>query len=168
MFYIKQNIPCRRVGAFLFACSVEILTIEINLGKEKVNFCHVYTPWHKQWLFSKWAWQDNYFLRSLYKNCVLLGYLNIVRDKTHLQNFCEIFQFEYLIKKSTCNKGDTPTGIGHIITNIPKRFMKSMEVETGSSYHQKMITTIFCSAFTKGNPKSFFYRYYRKFDLEHF
>ena len=91
----------------------------------------------------------------MYKNYVLLDDLNIVRDNTQLQNFCEIFLFEHLIKKSTCHKGDTPTGIGNIITNISKCFMKSMVLETGSSYHRKMIMTIFRSTFTKGNPNLF-------------
>ena len=58
------------------------------------------------------------FYNTLYKNYVLLGDLNIVRDNTQLQN-CESFVFEHLTKKPTCYKGDTPTGIDHIATNIP-------------------------------------------------
>ena len=85
----------------------------------------------------------------MYKNCVLLGDLNIVRDNTQLQNFCGSFVFEHL-KIPTCYKGDTPTGTAHIITNIPKRFMESMALETGISDHHKMIMTIFCSTSPKG------------------
>ena len=81
--------------------------------------------------------------------------LNIVHDNTQSQNFCESFLFEHLIKKLTCNKGDTPTGIDHITTNIPKRFMKSMALETGISDHHKMVMTIFCSTFAKDKPKTF-------------
>ena len=92
---------------------------------------------------------------ALYTLCVLLGDLNIVRDNTQLQNFYESFLFEHLIKKPTCYKGDTPTGIDHIITNIPKRFMKSIALETGISDHNKMIMTIFRSTFAKGKPKLF-------------
>ena len=94
--------------------------------------------------------------------------MNIVRDNTQLQNFCESFLLEHLIKKPTCYKGDTPTGIDHIITNIPKRFMKSMALETGISDHHKMIMTIFHSAFPKGKPKTFYYRCYKKFNSEQF
>ena len=98
----------------------------------------------------------------------MLGDLNIVRDNTQLQNFCESFLFEDLTKKPTCYKGDTPTGTDHIITNIPKRFMKSMALETGISDHHKMIMTIFRSTFAKGKPKTFYYRCYKKSNLEQF
>ena len=108
------------------------------------------------------------FYSTLYKNCVLLGDLNIVRDNTQLQNLCESFLLEHLIKKPTCYKGDTPTGIDHIIINIPKRFMKSIALETGILDHYKMIMTIFRSTFAKGKPKTFYYRCYKKFNLEQF
>ena len=85
----------------------------------------------------------------------MFGDLNIVQDNTQLQIFCESFLFEHLIKKPTCYKGDTPTGIDHIITNIPKRFMKSMALETGISDHHKMIMTIFLLNLRKVNPKLF-------------
>ena len=105
---------------------------------------------------------------ALYTLCVLLGDLTIVRDNTQLQNFYESFLFEPLIKKPTCYKGHTPTGIDHIITNIAKRFMKSMALETGISDHHKMIMTIFRSTFAKGKPKTFYYRCYKNFNLEQF
>ena len=54
----------------------------------------------------------------------MLDGLNIVRENTQLQNLCESFLFKRLIKKPTCYKGDTPTGIDHIITNIPKLLQK--------------------------------------------
>ena len=49
--------------------------------------------------------------------------------------------------------GDTQTGIDHITTNIPKRFMKSMALETDISDHHKLIMTIFRSFLQKVNPK---------------
>ena len=44
--------------------------------------------------------------------------------------------------------------------------MKSMTLETGISDHHKMIMTIFRSTFAKGKPKTFYYRCYKKFNLE--
>ena len=104
----------------------------------------------------------------MYKNCILLGYLNIVRDNTQLQNFYESFLFEHLIKKPTCYKGDNPTGIDHIITSIPKSFMKLMALETAISDNNEMMMTTFCSTFAKSKSKSFYYRCYKKFNLEQF
>ena len=70
--------------------------------------------------------------------------------------------FEHLTRKTTCYKGDTPTGIDHIIRNIPKHFIKSMVLETGISDHHKMIMNIFCSTLAKGKPETFYYCCYKK------
>ena len=104
----------------------------------------------------------------MYKNCVLLGDLNIVRDNTQLQNFCESIVFEHLIKKATCHKGDTPTRFDHIIINTPKRFMKSVALETGTSDRHRMIVTVFHSRFANSKPKNFYCRCYEMYDSEQF
>ena len=41
MFYINQNISCKKIETFQFTSSMEILTLEINLGKEKLDFWHI-------------------------------------------------------------------------------------------------------------------------------
>ena len=156
MFYINQNIPCKKIETFQFTSSIEILTLEINLRKEKLLIFGTYKPPNiNNSSFLNELYNAITFYSTLYKNCVLLGDLNIVRDNTQLQNLCESFLLEHLIKKPTCYKGDTPIGIDHIITNIPKRFMKSMALETGISDHQKMIRTIFILLLQKINPKLF-------------
>ena len=43
-----------------------------------------------------------------------------------------------------------------------------MALETDISDHHKMIMTIFRSTFAKGKPKTFYYRCYKKFNLEQF
>ena len=35
MFYINHSIPCKKIETFKFTFSIEILTLEINKGKEK-------------------------------------------------------------------------------------------------------------------------------------
>ena len=44
MFYINQNIPCRKMETYQFASPKEILTLEINLGKEKLLIFGMYKP----------------------------------------------------------------------------------------------------------------------------
>ena len=164
MFYMSQNISCKEIGTFQLISFIEILILEINLGKWNLLIFGTYKPpKHKQWFFPvalKW------FCSTLYKNCVLLGDLKIVRGNTQLQNLCECFLFERLIKKSTCYNGDTRRGVDHIITKIPKRFMKPMVLETGISYHHEMIMIIFHSAFTKDKLKPFDDHCFKKFNLE--
>ena len=135
--------------------------LETNLGKEKLLIFSTYKPPNiNNSSFLNELYNATTFYSTLYKNCVLLGDLNIVRDNTQLQNFCESFLLEHLIKKPTCYKGDTPTGIDHIITNVPKRFMKSIVLETGIADHHKLIMTIFRST-AKGKHKTFYYRCYK-------
>ena len=167
MFYINQNIPCKKLETFQLTSSMEILTLEINLGKEKLLIFGIYElPNINNSSFLNKLYNAITFYSTLFKNCFLVGDLNIVRDNTQLQNFCESFLLEHLIKRPTCYKGDTSTGIDHIITNIPKRFMKSVALETGFSDHHKMVMTSFRSTFAKGKPKTFYYRCYKNFNLE--
>ena len=90
------------------------------------------------------------------KNCVLLVDLNVVGDNTH---FCLSSLFEHLIKKPTCYKGDTPTGIDHI--KYSKKFYE-INGFNGSNHHKM---NIFRSIFAKDNVKTFYYFCYKKFDL---
>ena len=51
MFYINQNILCNKTEIFQFTSSIEVRTLEINLGKEKLLILG--TNKHKQKLFHK-------------------------------------------------------------------------------------------------------------------
>ena len=62
MFYINQNIPCKKIETFQFTSSIETLTLEINLGKEKLLILGTYKPPNINNSFPKRALQCNYFL----------------------------------------------------------------------------------------------------------
>ena len=90
IFYINQNIPCKKRETFQFTSSIEILTLDINLGKEKLLIFGTYkSPKINNSSFLNELYNANTFYSTLYKNCVLLGDLNIVCDNTQLQNFYE-------------------------------------------------------------------------------
>ena len=87
MFLINQNIPCKKIETFQFTSSIEIHK-EINLGKQKQLIFGIYKPPN----LSKNSYLNELyyaitFYSTLYKHCVLLGDLNIVRDNIQLQNF---------------------------------------------------------------------------------
>ena len=87
MFLINQNIPCKKIETFQFTSSIEIHK-EINLGKQKQLIFGIYKPPN----VSKNSYLNELyhaitFYSTLYKHCVLLGDLNIVRDNIQLQNF---------------------------------------------------------------------------------
>ena len=88
MFYINQNILCKKIETFQFTSSIEITTLEINLGKEKLsNFGTYRPPKINNSSFLNELYNAITFYSTLYKICVLLGDLNIVCDNTQLQNF---------------------------------------------------------------------------------
>ena len=123
MFYIKRNIPCKKIETFQLTSLYRNTNVRDKSRKRKtVDFDTYKPPNINNSSFLNELYNTITFDSTLYKNCVLLGDLNIVRDNTELQNFYESLLFEYLIKKQTCYKGDTPTGVDHIITNIPNRF----------------------------------------------
>ena len=131
---------------FQCASFIEITTLEINLCKEKLLIFDTYkTPNINNGSILNGFYRARTFYNALNKYCVLFDDFNIVRDNTELQNFCNSFLLEGLIKKPTCCKQATD----HIITTIANRFMKSMALETGNSGNHRMIMTIFCSTFAK-------------------
>ena len=131
IFCVNQNIRCRKLETFQFESSVDILTLEINLGKGK--------------LFGKCKpsnINNGFFLNELYneiafynttmqllstalctKNCILLGDLSIVHDNAQLQFFASLPYLSTSSRNQFAAREILPTGIDHIITNIPKRFM---------------------------------------------
>ena len=66
-----------------YTSSIEIITLEINLGKEKLLVFGAYKPPDiNNSSFLNELYNAITFYSTLYKNCILLGYLNTVRDNT--------------------------------------------------------------------------------------
>ena len=83
MFYITQKVPRKKIEMFQFTSSIEILMLEINLGKEKLLIFGTYEPPNiNNSFFLNELYNAVTFYSTLYKNCVFLGELNIVRDNT--------------------------------------------------------------------------------------
>ena len=66
--------------------------------------------------------------------------------------------------KPTCFKGLLPSTIDLLLINNIQSFIKSNVYETGISDDQEMIISVLRKTFTKGKPKTVFYRCYRNFD----
>ena len=66
--------------------------------------------------------------------------------------------------KPTCFKGLLPSAIDLLLINNIQSFIKSNVYETGFSDDQEMIISVLRKTFTKGKPKTVFYRCYRNFD----
>ena len=83
-------------------------------------------------------------------------------ENKNLKHFCDLNQLERLILKPTCYKGKTPSTIDLIKTNHQTSFMKSDTCKTGLSDHHKMVYSFLRKIFTKGKPKTIYYRCFIK------
>ena len=82
MFYINQNIACKKMETFQFASTIEIVTLGINLKQKLLIFGTYKPPNIKNDSFLNELYSEITFFNSLFKNFVLLGGLNIVRHNT--------------------------------------------------------------------------------------
>ena len=69
----------------------------------------------------------------------MLGDWNSAVTKECMSHFCNMYDFEILIKEPTCSKNTgNPSSIDVILKNKKSKFQNSMTVETGlSDFHKK-------------------------------
>ena len=92
IFCINQNISYKKIETFQFPSSIEILTLVINVGKEKLSIFGTYkSPYINNGSFLNEVYNAITFYSTLYKNFILFGDLNKVRDNTQSEHFCEYF-----------------------------------------------------------------------------
>ena len=109
------------------------------------------------------------FYSSKYENFVVLGDFSAEKTRTHMENFCSVYNFKSLVKDSTCFRNpEKPTTIDHILTNHPKSFQHSGVYETGLSGFNRLTLTVLKVFHSKQNPKTIQYRDYKNFDNKRF
>ena len=92
-------------------------------------------------------------LLSKYENLLMLGDWNSAVSEEDMENFCEIYDLENLIREPTCFKStENPSSIDVILTNKKAKFQNSMTVETGLSDFHKMTVTVMKNHFKKKEP----------------
>jgi len=167
MILINERIACRQI--FLDECSinpeVEIITIEITLGKEdKWLLCYIYkNP----------KVTDNDFMSqfstlfdsvaSIYDNYMYIGDLNMnyLNPRNRIHDLCATHDLYNLIKTPTCQKGAVGTLLDLIL--VPhcekQRFFKGYSEDIGlSDFHSMVIAPMRKALPTKMQEFS----YYRK------
>ena len=86
-----------------------------------------------------------------------------------MQEFCESYFLENVVKKPTCFKNSAkPTCIDLIITNKPGMFQNAKTYETGLSDFHKLVVSTTKLSHKKRPPRMIKYRDYKKFSKEHF
>ena len=166
LFFIRNDLPHKELGMHYLPNNIDGIFLEITLRKNKWLILGGYNP-HKE--------NISYFLNSIgkeldkflpsYENILILGDFNSSMMEKEMQEFCEIYGLENLIKEPTCYKNPSnPSSIDVMLTNKITSFHNSITLETGLSDHHKMTLTVLKRYFKKKDPITIKYRNYKLFD----
>ena len=146
---------------------IENIFFELNLRKKKWFIMGCYNPAEES---------TSYFINNVSKNLdktlanyddiLILGDLNSTMSEVPMQNICELYNFENLIRQPTCyKKNNNPSSIDVMLTNSENSFQNTRTIETGLSDHHKTIITVIKTYSTKKEPNTINYRSYKNFDI---
>ena len=84
-------------------------------------------------------------------------------DLNSLNEFCQTYNLESIVNKSTCFKNPkNPSCIELLLTNQQERLLKAKTVKARLSEFHKMVVSVFKTSFKKQKPD------YKRFDNEKF
>ena len=169
IFYIREDLPCKVLPHNL-PKDVEAIFIQVTLRKTKWLIIGGYNP-NKAGI--------SYFLRHVskqldkllgeYENILILGDFNSTILESDMENFCDLYDLENLIKGPTCYKNPkNPSSIDVMLTNAKNSFQDSQTIETGLSDHHKMTVSVLKRYVKKKDPLVINYRNYKHFDENEF
>ena len=94
-------------------------------------------------------------LSSDYEKIISLGGFDVTDDEHHMKPFCKNYGLKNLIRQPTCYKNPSnPVCIDLILTNVPRSFQSTCEVETGLSDFLLITLTVMRKSFKKYQPKT--------------
>ena len=144
MIYVREHLPCKPIQFQNKPNDIEVIFFELTLRGKKWVIVGGYNPAKES---------TSYFLDHVSKNLdrimanydhiLILGDLNSAMPEVPMQNFCELYILENLIKQPTCYKNpNNPSSIDVMLTNSANCFQNTSTIETGLSDHHKMIITV--------------------------
>ena len=104
-----------------------------------------------------------------YENILILGDFNSAMSEEAMEEFCQPYDLDTLIKEQTSYKNaDNPSSIDVILTNKKEYFANNSTMETGILDHHKMVITVLRVYVNKNTPVTINYRSYKKIDISQF
>ena len=146
MFYITENIPCKKVNVKGLTNDCEVTSIELSDKSQKWICIGLYKPLsqnEKYFLDNLWLALTKMSLTKMWPK--LTGDFNLTVENKNLEVFLNTFDLEYLIKKPTCFQSASPSCIDLILTNKKEFFKNSNVFEVGISDHHSLIVTVLWS-----------------------
>ena len=170
LFYLRKDIPAKIIKTENKKSNVELFYVEINFFKKKWLIGCSYNP-HKSMI-------TNYLsvlslgldqLTQQYDNIILLGDFNCEPTDSEMLDFCEIYGLKNIVKEPTCFKNaENPSLIDLILTNKPKSFQNTVNVESGLSDFHKMTVTVMKCEYKKQPAKVIVYRDFKNYSNDKF
>ena len=106
---------------------------------------------------------------AIYENFLIWGDINSQMSEMHMKDFCDLYDFENLIKEPTCFKNpNNSSSIDLMLTNRKDSFCNCRVIETGLSDCHKMTVSVLKMYIKKKNPQYVNYRCYKNFIQENF
>ena len=162
--FIRMDIPSRQLTDLVLPSDIQIIPIELNLGKRKWLLITIYRP-PKQ--------QISYFLNNLsilldfynsYDSIIINGDFNAEPNNNALSEFLDVHSLYNHMKNKTCWKSAKGTCIDLVISNNKFSIMNTGVLETGLSDHHLLIYTMLKSKYDRLPPKIIKYRKWKNFD----
>ena len=168
LVYVKSSIPSRCLSFEELCISLQAISFEINLRKEKWLVISVYRPplQNSEYFLNSLTKIIDYFA-STYDNQLILGDFNLEPTDSALMGFLDSNSLINLIKTNTCFKGKGSC-IDLILTNKKFSFKITLTYETGISDHHHMIYTVLKSCFQNTELKPLNYRDFKSFSPQAF
>ena len=163
LLYIRQDIPSKLLSTYQ---DIEGFSVEINLrGNEKWLLSCSCNP-KKVQISNHLAELSKSTDLCLTKDdqLLFLGDFNAGVEDSTIKNFCSSYYLTSMLNKPTCFKNpDKPSCINLILTNFPRSFKNSCDIETGLSDFHKLAVNVMKKSFKKSEPKIITYRSYKSF-----
>ena len=145
LIYIRDDIRSRIIECEKLPSSFESFVIELSFNLKKWLLICSYNPLRndiKEHIRVLSCCLDQNIQK--YENIILMGYYNAEITNASMQEFCESYFLENMLKKPTCFKSPAkPTCIDLIITNKPGMFQNVKTYELGlSDFHKLVVSTM--------------------------
>ena len=170
MGYVRVDIRSLIIECENLPSSFEGLVIELSFNLKKWLLIYSYNP-HRNSLKEHIRVLSCCLDQNIqkYENIILMGDYNAEITNASMQEFCESYFLENMVKKPTCFKNPAkPTCIDLIITNKPGMFQNAKTYETGLSDFHKLVVSTMKLSYKKRPPHMIKYRDYKNFSNEHF
>ena len=167
--YVKTDIPARQLFHHKFEKDMQVITIEINLRKQKWLVVSIYRPPSQNLVnFLTNLSEALDFYNRTYDNIIVAGDFNSEPTHPVFNNFMNLNNLYNHIKHKTCWKSKNGSCIDLILSNRKHSLQYSSVIETGLSDHHLLIYTMLKIKYIKLPPVTIRYRQYKNFNNEQF